>query len=88
MPRFSQCDQILALFRRSRDGVVSCRQFEKDRLYHKLSTRCSDLRKKGYDIKLIPSHTADPLDAAYQLVSEPHPFKEETDGQLVAFTDA
>lgn len=81
--RLSQCQQILSLFRGSRDRIVSCRQFEDARLYHKLSSRLSDLKNKHFIFEYIPSPTPFPLDASYKLVSEPVEIAEEASGQLV-----
>lgn len=65
----SQQSKILELLRASK--TVSCRAFNAEFLFHKLASRCSDLRKEGYDIRYNPSQTNSPMDASYTLISEP-----------------
>ena len=67
----SQKSKILSLLKASPEGV-SCRVFEAEgHLYHKLSSRISDLAKEGYTIIRQESHTESPMDARYKLIDSP-----------------
>lgn len=61
---------ILTTLRCAPNHTARCREFGQY-VYHKLASRVSDLRKQGYVIEFIPSDTESPLDASYQLISEP-----------------
>lgn len=67
----SQKQAILELLRHGQDRRVSCRVFAQAYLYHKLSTRVSELNAQGYEIEYIPSDSDSPLDAQYRLAFDP-----------------
>lgn len=60
---------ILEVLRNAKDRRACCRDF--GYLYHKLSTRISELNADGYEIEYIPSYTDSPMDAQYQLIFDP-----------------
>lgn len=51
----TQKETILQMLREAPNRTVSCSEFAKVYAYHKLSSRCSDLKKLGHDIVFIKS---------------------------------
>lgn len=70
----SQKQRILEILKLSYPNAVICRVFDREYLFHKLASRCSDLRKEGYKIEYIPSDTDSVMDASYRLIPEPSGF--------------
>lgn len=64
----SQKSEILYMLQNSLNHEVSCREFAYRGLFHKLASRCSDLREEGNDIQYVSSKTEDVLDAKYKLI--------------------
>ena len=49
----TQKDRILELLRGSPGRTVTCQDFADNFLYHKISSRCSELNQSGYKIEYI-----------------------------------
>lgn len=66
----SQKTKILELLLNSPENTVSCSEFNKPPffLYHKLSSRISDLKKMGYKIEFIKGDTI--MECKYHLVQQ------------------
>jgi hypothetical protein len=56
------------MLRAAPDKTVTCKEFALEYLYHKVASRCSDLRGEGYDIRYIKGDTV--MEGKYILVSE------------------
>ena len=54
------------MLRNAPNRTVDCKTFASEYLFHKLSSRCSDLRKEMYDIKYIKGDTV--MNGKYVLV--------------------
>lgn len=62
----SQKERILNLLKEHPEGV-SCRRFQDEFLFHKLASRCSELRVEGYDIQYVPDPNGEVMKAKYVL---------------------
>lgn len=58
----SQAIHILNLLQMAKDHKVTCGQLAKLGLFHKAASRCSELRKQGFDIRY---HAGDTWDTSY-----------------------
>lgn len=66
----SQKETILEMLKSSPNGIVSCRELASAYLFHKAASRCSELRRLGYNIQYVKSITDSPMDAYYILLPE------------------
>ena len=65
--RMTQKERILKMLKESPEGV-ECSVFAREFLFHKLASRCSELRSDGYDIIRIESHDGEVMKARYKLI--------------------
>ena len=64
----TQKERILELLRSAIGRTVTCQQFADNFLYHKISSRCSELNQSGYKIEYIaPLPGQSYMSAAYKL---------------------
>jgi len=75
----TQKDEILSMLEFGRQGVA-CQEFADRFLYHKLSSRISDLKNDGYNIKFIKGDSA--MSGRYLLIASPLKYYAETSGQF------
>lgn len=64
--KINQRERILEMLRNAPDRIVSCREFNSEFLFHKLSSRISEINSRGFQIKYIKGPSV--MDSRYELV--------------------
>lgn len=68
--KISQKARILQMLKDAHGGIVTCKAFADNYLYHHASQRIGELKREGHNIEYVPSETSNPMDAGYRLAEE------------------